>query len=231
MPELPGGPMAKRPLHFIFIADCSGSMMGDKIQSLNFAIDEAIPAMRSAASENPNAEVFVKALKFSSGATWHISAATPVESFTWTKLEAGGVTDMGKAMGLLAEQLKTPPMPERGLPPVLVLLSDGMPTDDFSSGLRQLMEQQWAKRAVRIAIAIGQDANHDVLQKFIGNVEFKPLQANNSPDLVNFIRWASTAVLKAASAPSSKPKSDGKGGAYVDIPTPPAKAENEESVW
>ena len=43
----PGGELATRPLHFIWIADCSGSMAVDgKIQSLNTAIKEAIPSMQ-----------------------------------------------------------------------------------------------------------------------------------------------------------------------------------------
>ncbi len=50
----PGGELATRPLHFIWIADCSGSMDIDgKIQTLNNAIREAIPHMQSVADENP----------------------------------------------------------------------------------------------------------------------------------------------------------------------------------
>ena len=58
MAKRPGGPLARRPLHFIWIVDCSGSMgHGGKIQSLNNAIREALPLMQDAAAENPNAEV------------------------------------------------------------------------------------------------------------------------------------------------------------------------------
>jgi uncharacterized protein YegL len=70
---LPGGEMSGRPLHFIWIADCSSSMSGDKIEALNAAIHEAIPEMRKVAASNPHANVRVRAIKFSSGATWHIS--------------------------------------------------------------------------------------------------------------------------------------------------------------
>jgi len=64
----PGGAMARRPLHFIWIVDCSRSMMGKKIQSLNAAIQQAIPEMRTAARSNPGVEVLVRAVAFSSGA-------------------------------------------------------------------------------------------------------------------------------------------------------------------
>lgn len=205
MAKLPGGALASRPLHFIWIADCSGSMGVDgKIQALNHAIREAIPHMQQVAAENPNAQVLVRALAFSDGARWHIAQPAPIADFRWADLKAGGTTDMGHALKLVAEQLAPETMPSRALPPVLVLISDGQPTDNFDAGLRNLMDQPWGKKAVRIAIAIGDDADHAVLQKFIGHPEFKPLQANNADTLVRYIRWASTEVLKSASAPASQ---------------------------
>ncbi|NKC14208.1 MAG: VWA domain-containing protein [Gammaproteobacteria bacterium] len=227
--KLPGGPIANRPLHFIFIADCSYSMAGGKIQALNHAIREAIPHMREVAHGNPNAEVLVRALKFSSGAQWHVSQPTAVDEFEWTDLSANGMTSMGQALRLVTDDaLKTPPMPERALPPVLVLISDGQPTDDFEGGLQTLMAEPWGKKAVRLAIAIGEDADTHVLQRFIGHAEIQPLQANNSQDLVNYIRWASTAVLQAASAPASQtasaaPASQSSAApAGINVPLPPS---------
>ncbi len=236
MSKRPGGELATRPLHFIWIADCSGSMATDgKIQALNTAIREAIPHMQKVADENPNAQVLVRAIKFSNGAQWHISQPTPIEQFQWSDLNAEGVTDMGKALSMVAEQLKIPPMTDRALPPVLVLISDGQPTDDFSKGLKDLMEQPWGKKAVRIAIAIGADADYDVLQKFIGNVEIKPLQANNPEALVRHIRWVSTAVLKSASAPASQAAGATPSTPNVPVPTPvpstPAGPNDPGDVW
>lgn len=221
MPRRPGGELATRPLHFIWIADCSGSMLADgKIQTLNTAIREALPHMKAEADANPNAEVLVRAVTFASGASWQVATPTPVATFTWTDLPAGGVTDMGRALSLVAEQLKIPPMSDRALPPVLVLLTDGQPTDDFAKGLQALMDQPWGKRAVRIAIAIGEDADTEVLQRFIGNAELRPLRANNPEQLVKQIRWVSTAVLKAASSPASQVSGAAASG-NVPIPTPP----------
>ena len=121
----PGGELATRPLHFIWIADCSGSMAIDgKIQSLNTAIKEAIPNMQDVADENPNAQVLVRAVRFSDGAQWHVSHPTDIADFKWDDLQAGGVTSMGRALTLVADQLRIPPMTDRALPPVLVLISD-----------------------------------------------------------------------------------------------------------
>lgn len=217
----PGGELSSRPLQFIWIADCSGSMQGPKIEALNTAIREAIPKMREVADDNPQAQVLVRALKFSDGAQWHISQPTEVRDFKWPDLNADGVTDLGKALCMVADALKMENMPDRGLPPVLVLISDGQPTDDFATGLKAVMDQPWGKKAVRIAVAIGDDADLDVLQKFIGNVEVKPLVAKNVQDLVNKIKWASTVPLKAASSPASRTKDQADSTSNVPIPAPP----------
>ncbi|MEN8215882.1 MAG: VWA domain-containing protein [Pseudomonadota bacterium] len=218
----PGGELATRPLHFIWIADCSGSMsINGKIQALNTAIREAIPHMQNVADENPNAQVLVRALKFSNGAQWHISQPTPIAEFKWTDLTTSGLTDMGKALMMIAKQLKIPPMTDRALPPVLVMISDGQPTDDFKDGLAALMDLPWGKKAVRIAIAVGEDADHETLQQFIGHTEIKPLQANNAEQLVRYIKWVSTAILKSTSSPASQISNATPSSVNVPIPTPP----------
>ncbi len=227
----PGGELATRPLHFIWIADCSYSMEGDKIQSLNYAIREAIPAMQSVAADNVNAEVLVRAVKFSNGAKWHVAHATPVDDFKWQDLHVNGMTDMGAAFRLVADQLKMPPMTERGLPPVLVLISDGQPTDDFESGLKELMALPWGKKAVRIGIAIGEDADMEVLQQFIGNKELRPLHAHNAEQLVNYIRWVSTAVLQATSAPPSQVTDNISDNNVPIPPVPTVDPHSAADVW
>jgi hypothetical protein len=111
--------------------------------------------MARVARENPEARVLVRAVRFADRANWHIGEPTPVERLQWHDLQAGGVTAMGEALELVADQLASPPMEERALPPVLVLISDGQPTDDFDTGLARLLRQPWAQKAVRLAIAVG----------------------------------------------------------------------------
>jgi uncharacterized protein YegL len=223
MSNRPGGELAKRPLQFFFIVDCSGSMQGKKIESVNVAIRETIYPMREVANENPNAQVLIRVIKFSDGAQWHVSQPTDVQDFRWMDLSADGVTDMGHALQEVAKALNEKNMPERGLPPVLVLLTDGQPTDDFNSGLKALMDQPWGKKSVRIGIAIGDDADEDVIRKFIANPEIPPLKAVNAPDLARKIKWASTVPLKAASNPASRTKDQSSTG-HVPIPAPPPDA-------
>lgn len=196
----PGGALARRPLHFIWLLDASGSMRVDaKIQALNVAIRETIPHLAAAAADNPGTEVLVRALAFASGARWHVERPTPVGELRWSDLSAGGHTDMGRALGMVADELKTPPMPERAVSPVLVLVSDGHYTDDFEAGLRRLLAEPWGREARRLAIAIGRDVSKRALKAFIGDDSLEPLPANNPEALARQIQWASLSGVQQAS--------------------------------
>ena len=201
--QRPGGELATRPIHFFWVVDCSGSMYGEKIGIVNNTIQECIPEMRNSADNNPNAQLLIRALQFSSGASWITTSPVPVETYSGEDMEANGLTELGKAFDLLAAQLSIPPMPARALPPVIVLLSDGQPTDDYKKSLDKLKGMPWFRKAVKIAISIGQDADDDVLIEFTGNKELV-LQANNATALAKMIKWAST-TASMVSAPSSKP--------------------------
>ena len=225
--KLPGGEMTSRVLDFIWIADCSGSMNGEKIQTLNYAIRQTIPDMRKEANDNPNARLMVRAIKFSDGASWHIPTATPIDDFNWVDLTAEGVTALGMALGMIASELNALPADTKRLPPVLVLLTDGQPTDDYKNGLHELDMTPWGKKAVRIAIAIGKDADLAVLEHFTGNKELV-LEARNPHMLIKFIKWAST-VVKTVSAP--KAKSNNASTSSIDINTIPVTVDDDDDIW
>ena len=203
----PGGELASRPLHFFWVVDCSGSMWGEKIGVVNNAIQSVLPEMMDEAADNPNAQLMIRTLKFATGASWVTANPVKVEDYVWEDLEAGGVTDLGKAFELLSGQLDVKQMGERALPPVIVLLSDGQPTDDYKKSLDKFQKLPWARKAVKIAISIGQDADDDVLLEFTGNRELV-LQANNAKMLSKMIKWASTAVSAVSAGASSD---DGAG--------------------
>lgn len=226
MSELPGGRMAYRPVHFFWLLDCSTSMtINGKMGELNYAVHEAIPAMQDAASENASAQLLVRVITFSTGAQWHVRLPTPVDQFEWTDVTANGVTDLGAALRMVARELQTPPMPERAMQPVLALVSDGLPTDDWRSGLRAVDSTPWGPKSIRVAVSIGQDADTAMLKEFLANPELEPLQANNPTQLARAIRWTSTVAVRAASMP-------GTGGLSQLPATPPASSDDDNSaIW
>ena len=89
--------------------------------------------------------------------------------------------------------------------------------------MEKLKKLPWFRKAVKIAISIGQDADDEVLIEFAGNKELV-LQANNATALAKMIKWAST-TASMVSAPSSKPMnsvaaSTPASGASVAASTP-----------
>jgi uncharacterized protein YegL len=226
MSEIPGGAMSHRPVHFLWLLDCSGSMsINGKIESLNFAVREAIPEMQRVAHENATAQLMVRVITFSDGAQWHVQAPTPIDDFQWSDVTTYGVTDLGAALRLAAAELQTPPMPERALQPVLVLVSDGQPTDDWRAGLQAVDRTPWGRLAVRVAIAIGQDADIPMLKEFLANPELEPLQAHNPTQLVGAIRWASTVAVRVASTP----RGGTSAAALSAVPSVPA--DDSADIW
>jgi uncharacterized protein YegL len=197
--------VARRQLQVLFALDCSGSMTGDRIASLNYAMRTALPELRDVAAENPEVDVRVRVLSFGTTVAWQTDQAVPAGEIGWTDLVAGGETPMGAALAMLGGALWRDAMPGRQLPPVVVLASDGLPTDDFEAGLAAFFAADYAGAALRLAIAIGTDADSWTLERFIGNPAIKPLRANNAAELAHRIKWATTAPVKAASSPTNAP--------------------------
>ena len=203
--------VAKRPMHFFWVADHSGSMHGKKIATLNQAIREAIPEVRKAVSAHPEVQILMRAIKFSDFAEWHVGPQpVDVDNFSWSNLMIAGGTGTSQAIRLLSSELKTSNMPKRGYPPVMILMSDGFCTDspgEYDTAIKELLDLPWGKKSVRLAIGIGAETGYDEneLLKFVSHPEIGVLKANTPEQLINFICWASV----AASVSSSLSKSGG----------------------
>lgn len=218
----PGGKLAARPLDFIFILDTSTSMqMLGKIEALNDAIRTSLTHMKRVSDDNPNAVIRVRAVEFASGARWHIEEPLTLDELEWKDLSANGLTDMGAAFDLLTEALDVKNMEERALPPVLVLISDGVPTDDYEPKLARFLKLPWGIKAVKLSIAIGKGANEKVLKEFINNEGIGVLKAENAAMLVEYIKWASTVVVNAASSPASSTGTGSEAASNVLLPAIP----------
>lgn len=164
----------RRTMVLFFLVDTSGSMYGTKIGTVNTAIEEIIPELKDLSENNADAEIKIATLAFSTGAKWINSQPISAENFKWDHLEAMGSTDLGEACKQLNEKLsKNAFMSEAtgSFAPAIFLLSDGDPTDNYKYGLDKLKENNWYKKAIKVAIAIGDDVNKDVLEEFTGNKE------------------------------------------------------------
>ena len=93
----PLGSVSRSALHFFWLADCSGSMtIQGKMQAVNNAIHECIPATREANGSNAFADMLVRAIKFSNGAQWHVEEPTNVDDFEWQDPKQTNIVDSPK---------------------------------------------------------------------------------------------------------------------------------------
>lgn len=195
-------PIARKTMVLFFVVDTSGSMIGSKIGTLNSAVEETIPELKDLSSSNADAQIKVAVLSFSSGTEWLTpSGPIEVENFVWNDLNAGGVTDFGEACRELNKKLKKEEFMESATgsyAPAIVLLSDGGPTDEYVTGLNELKQNNWFKKAIKAAIAIGSDADKSVLQEFTGASE-AVLEAKNKKELRKIIHFVSVRSSEVAS--------------------------------
>lgn len=165
----------RRKMTLFFVIDTSASMDGSKIGSVNDAIENVLPMIGEISDENPDAEINVAALEFSTSTRWLYDEPKEAKEFIWQKVEADGLTSLGEACKELNKKLSRNSgfmsSPSGCFAPAIILLSDGGPTDDFEGGLKSLQSNSWYKSAIKIAIAIGDDADKDVLKQFTGSTE------------------------------------------------------------
>ena len=183
--------VSRRTMTLFFMVDASGSMDGAKMGTLNSAIEEVIPEIRKISAENADAAIKIAVLEFSSGTRW----ITP---------------EFGAACKQLNEKMSRKAFMSDvagSFAPAIFLLSDGEPTDEYIGELSKLKENNWFKKAIKVAVAIGDDANRDVLAQFTGNKE-AVLTAHTPEALTKMIRFVSV----TASQIGSKSSGVGKGG-------------------
>ncbi|MBO8433005.1 MAG: VWA domain-containing protein [Bacteroidetes bacterium] len=197
--------IARKTMTLFFLVDTSGSMYGEKIGSLNEAVRETIPDLNDLSVSNPDAAIKIAALQFDSDVKWLYPQPIEAEKFQWNDLQADGVTALGGALDELNSKLsKSQFMQEAAgsYAPVIILLSDGGPTDDFDAALERIKKNNWFKHAIKVAIAIGNDADKNVLAQFAGTSE-AVFEVHNKAAL--------RAIIKFVSVTSSQVNSKSSG--------------------
>lgn len=197
--------VARRTMVLFFIVDTSGSMEGAKIGTLNQAVEDVIPEIRDISDNNADAEIKIAVLEFSNGANWITPSPVPADGYDWQYLNAGGLTDMGMACRALNEKLSRNSFMSDvtgSFAPAIFLLSDGAPTDDYRAGLAELWSNNWFRKAIKVAVAIGDNANIDVLAEFTGNTE-TVMSVHNPESLRKMIRFVSVTSSQIGSQSSA----------------------------
>ncbi|MBO4493815.1 MAG: VWA domain-containing protein [Ruminococcus sp.] len=162
--------VSKKSLVVFFLIDTSGSMKGKKMGELNTVMEELIPEIRRVGEADTDVKVAV--LTFSTEVRWMYSNPIPIEDFEWARLRASGVTSMGAAFKELNHRMSRNSFlnsPSLSFAPVIFLMTDGYPSDDYKEGLRELQTNSWYKFGLKAALGIGQEANDNILAEFTGS--------------------------------------------------------------
>ena len=162
----------RRTLTLFFLIDASSGMNGEMVGAVNDAMTNVIPMLDEISQTNPDAEIKVAALEFSDRIRWMYNKPQPVSEFIWQGICASGSSLLGKAFSELNIKLSRKNYmqePEGAFAPIIVLLSARAPEDNYVTGLLELKANDWFKSAIKIAIAIGNDTNFEVLEEFTGS--------------------------------------------------------------
>lgn len=180
---------AKKSMTIFFLIDVSGSMKGTKIGSLNGTMEELLPSLIGVGEASTDVKIAI--MKFSTDVEWVTPEPVRIEEYQyWNRLEAEGLTFMGDAFLELSRKLSRSSFlssPSLSFAPVIFLLSDGSPNDDWKKGLDTLKQNRWFQHGLKIALGIGSQVNMDVLRAFTGNDELA-VQAKNADQLRELIK-------------------------------------------
>lgn len=193
-----------RPLPVFLLVDVSGSMRGQKIDTVNVALKEMIKQFRSI--ENPKGEIELCLITFGNRDAKVIRPLSPITDGDNYLLCAEGNTPMGMAFDKLSDLVEDDSVVSgRAYTPTIVLISDGNPTDYDAKGKTTDQIKEWGKmskilqgkrtsRSVRLAMGIGADMNIDLLKAFVNNPDIPIINAMNNGTITKFFKWVTLSV-------------------------------------
>lgn len=192
-----------RPLPVIVLADTSGSMsINSKIEALNEALKTMILSFGK--ESRLRAEIQVGLITFGGDvARQHVPLVAAHRIDGVEALTAQGRTPMGSAFDMARQWLEDKDLvPSRAYRPVLVLVSDGAPTDDWQAPLEALKASERGQKATRFAMAIGADADRAMLRQFANDREAPVFEADGARDIVKFFRAVTMSVVARSTSGS-----------------------------
>ena len=158
--------------HLFFVVDTSGSMYGHNMEAVNEACERAI---RSIDVIRPDIELRISVLSFDSTPKWMHPEPRRISSFEWMILWPEGVTNLGSACrelcnGMSRDNFFRPDLcgRRRIMKSLVILLSDGAPTDNYQEALEALWQNPFFAEANKFAIGLGDAFDEQTLYQFTG---------------------------------------------------------------
>ncbi|MDR6570013.1 Uncharacterized conserved protein YegL, contains vWA domain of TerY type [Chitinophaga ginsengisegetis] len=206
-----------RRLPVYLLLDTSGSMNGEPIEAVKNGVQIMINSLR----QNPQAieTAFISIITFDSSAR-QVVPLTDLASFQMVDIKATGTTALGEALQLVSncidhEVAKTTTEKKGDWKPLVFIMTDGIPTDSWQSGLAAFKQR---KVAYTIACAAGSGADTAILKQITDNV--LSLDTADSQSIARFFAWVTASI----GVTSTKVEDAGKELIGLnELPPPPAE--------
>ena len=188
-----------RSIPVILLLDTSGSMSANgNIDVLNTAVRNML---RDFSSQNDNNVcIKVAVYKFGPDAQCVIPLKNAVDAIEeYQKLSANGGTPLGAALSLAKRELieDREAITSRSYRPTVVLVSDGMPNDNWEPALDDFCNEGRSSKCYRMALAIGADKGtptYEMLTRFAGD-EKQVYSADESSTIKKFFRYVTISTI------------------------------------
>jgi uncharacterized protein YegL len=203
-----------RRLPVYLVLDTSGSMTGEPIAAVETGVQTLVSALR----QDPYAleTAYLSVITFDSSAK-QIVPLTELTAFQMPSISANGLTSLGDALKLLANKIdtevaKTTAEVRGDWKPLVFLMTDGGPTDDWQKGLAEFRRQ---RTGIVVACAAGQAADTNVLKQITECVV--QLDTTDSSTIKAFFKWVSDSIKTGSQKVDSGNEMVGIG----ELPPPP----------
>ena len=167
----------------VLILDTSASMSGNPIEELQSGLDYFAQDVKS--DDDASQKVQIMVIKCG-GSAEIISNWTDAENFEAPELYADGMTPMGSAVSLAADEIENRKEEYRNngvsyLKPWVFIMSNGKPSDNWQSSASNFKQLEKDGKFTVFTIAVG-DADQEILSKFsirepqkLKGIDFKKL--------------------------------------------------------
>jgi uncharacterized protein YegL len=204
-----------RRLPVYLLLDTSGSMSGEPIEAVKTGVHTLVSTLRQDPYALETAHLSV--ITFDSAAK-QLCPLTELSNFQTPNITASGMTSLGDGLALLAERIdtevaKTTADMKGDWKPLVFLMTDGSPTDDWQRGLKRL---QMVRTGMIVACAAGHGADTNVLKQITEVVV--QLDTADESTIKAFFKWVSASV-STGSQKIDQGKKEVVG--LSDLPPPP----------